>query len=110
MLFPALQRKHARIALCQLALVTSLFVYMARMNWPYYAIEKVDYVVAADVLAVAGWWQRLSPDTTYCVVDMVPTAMLMTGPTMSEFHIIDRSHRVLCPEDSVVIERGSFVD
>lgn len=110
MLFPVLRRRYDRVALCQLLLVVSLFLYMTRANWHYYTVEKMDYAAAADAWGASEWWSRLSPEQTYCVVDMAPMGMLMTGPTMSEFQIIDRTDRSLCPTDSVVIDRWVFVD
>jgi hypothetical protein len=36
---------------------------------------------------------------------MVPMAMLLTGPTLSEYRIVDRSRLDLCPAGSVLLTR-----
>ena len=40
---------------------------------------------------------------TYCIVDMVPTGFMFTGPTMREYRVVDRLVRRNCPKDAVVI-------
>lgn len=104
MLFPPFHRKYNQAALCFLILVLGLFVYMAKVNRAYYKIERLDYKKAADLWAVSPWWDRLKPGVRYCVISVRPIAFLMTGPTMREFEIIDRSREDLCPQGSVPLK------
>ena len=34
---------------------------------------------------------------------MVPIGIFLTGPTMLEYSIVDRSKEALCPHDSIVV-------
>ncbi len=41
---------------------------------------------------------------TYCVVDMAPLGVMLTGPSMSrKFNIIDRTRVDLCPPTGLVM-------
>lgn len=106
MLFSPLSQKYARSVGCCLLLFLGLFLYVSNINRTYYRIERVGYREAAQKWGADEWWKKLQSGVTYCVVDMAPTGILMTGPTMSEFHIIDRSDKRLCPQGAVVINKG----
>ncbi len=80
--------------------VLSLFVYVSRINLPYYRIERIGYAEIAEKWHVDSWWGRLRSGIRYCAVDVPPMGLLMTGPTLSEFQIIDRSREELCPENT----------
>jgi hypothetical protein len=51
----------------------------------------------------ADWWPRLRHGSTYCVVHLPYQSLMMTGPTMTEFNIVDRSDPTLCPAGALVV-------
>ena len=108
MLFAPLRRRYVRTAFCCLLVFAGLFLYMCGVNRFYYRIERIGYLEAASIWGASSWWEKLKPGVRYCVVDMVPIAILMTGPTMSELRIIDRSDERLCPEGSEIINKVVF--
>ena len=77
-------------------------------NETHYEISRVDYTEAARESGATQWWTQFEPGKTYCVVDMVPIGILLTGPTMSEFSIVDRSTEALCPPQSIVVTRDGI--
>lgn len=103
MLFPRLERAAPRVALGLLSLSLGLFLYMASENRIHYTIERVDQGVAAKSWGATAWWPKLAGGTTYCAVEMVPMAILLTGPTLSEYTIVDRSRADLCPAGSTIL-------
>jgi len=104
MLFPRLERAAPHAAMVVLTLVLGLFVYMVIENRPYYVVKRVDHVAAARAWGAAEWWPKLERGKTYCAVDMLPIGLLLTGPTLSEFTIVDRSRPELCPSGSLIIQ------
>jgi hypothetical protein len=94
-----------RAALTLLPVVMGLFLHMVGENWAHYRIERIDQAAAAEIWGATEFWPRLERGKTYCAVDMVPMAMLLTGPTLSEYHIVDRSRAALCPAGSEIITR-----
>jgi tetratricopeptide (TPR) repeat protein len=105
MLFPRFQQKLPRVALASLLLVAGLFGYMVSENWTHYRIERRSHLDAARELGASAYWSLLSPGRRYCAVDMVPMGILLTGPTLTEYAIADRSKRELCPEGAIVLTR-----
>jgi Tetratricopeptide repeat len=103
MLYPKLRDRFPRAGLGLLVLVLALFGHMVSQNWTYYQIEKIDYQDAAVAWGAAAWWPYLQQGQTYCVVDMLPIGIMMTGPTMSEYSIVDRSKVSLCPAGTIVV-------
>jgi hypothetical protein len=103
MLFPTFRARFPRAAMGLLVVVLALFGYMVSENQPYYRLEKVDWHDAAVQWGAAAWWPRLHLGQTYCAVDMLPIGMLMTGPTMHDYSIIDRSKVTLCPVGAMVV-------
>jgi hypothetical protein len=103
MLYPKLRDRFPRVGLGLLVLVLALFGHMVSENWTYYQIEKIGYVDAAVAWGAANWWPQLQRGRTYCVVDMLPIGIMMTGPTMSEYSIVDRSTVSLCPAGTIVV-------
>jgi len=75
-------------------------------NETHYEISRVDYTEAARQWGATRWWAQFERGKTYCTVDMVPIGILLTGPTMSEYSIVDRSTEALCPQQSIVVNRG----
>lgn len=103
MLFPEFRAAMPRLAAAFLVTVLGLFAYMVAENSVHYRIEKASHFEAAREYGASNWWPKLRQGVTYCAVDMMPLPMMMTGPTLSEFRIVDRSTEVLCPEDSIVL-------
>jgi hypothetical protein len=103
MLFPHFKRAAPHAAMALIALVVGLFVHMVVENRAHYAIDRVDQAAAAQAWGAAAWWPKLRPGVTYCAVNMVPMGLLMTGPTLSEFRIVDRSRADDCPSGSQII-------
>lgn len=56
----------------------------------------------------AEWWDKLERGQKYCVVDMVPIGILLTGPTMSEYSIVERSREALCPPGTTVLTKDGL--
>jgi hypothetical protein len=108
MLYPHLRIRFPRAGSWLLVLVLALFGYMASENRPYYKIEALDNRDAAAVWGAAAWWPLLQQGETYCVVDMLPLGLLMTGPSMSEYSIVDRSNASLCPAGTVVVTKAGI--
>lgn len=105
MLYPYFQKQYTRTAFFALLLFTSLFLYMVEVNRIHYRIEKIGYLEAAEAWGAQKWWKRLQQNVPYCPIDMAPIGILLTGPTMSEFQIIDRSHENLCPPNSMILKK-----
>ena len=108
MLYPQLRDRFPRAALGLLVLVLALFGHMVSENLAYYEIRKVDYRDAAVAWGAADWWPKLQQGKTYCVVDMIPIGIMMTGPTMHEFSIVDRSKVSLCPAGTIVVTKAGI--
>jgi hypothetical protein len=108
MLFETFRERAPRAATGLLAAVLVLFGYMVSENLPHYSIEKVDYRDAAVAWQAANWWPMLQTGKTYCAVNMIPIGILMTGPTMHEYSIVDRSTVALCPAGSIVVTNAGI--
>jgi len=105
MLYPHLAKRLPTVAPFFLALVLGLFLYMASENWTHYEVTRVDYLEAAREWGATEWWPRFERGERYCAVDMLPIGILLTGPTMSEYSIVDRSSAALCPAGSIVVTK-----
>ena len=105
-LFDSFKRKAPMGALALLIIVTGLFLYMVHENRVHYQVSRADYAAAAREWGVTPWWDKLERGQKYCVVDMMPVGILLTGPTMSEFSIFDRSREALCPSGTTVITKA----
>jgi hypothetical protein len=105
MLLPRFKEIAPQTSLALLSLVIALFLHMAFENWEHYRIERIGQAQAAQVWGADARWPQLERGKSYCAVDMVPMAFLLTGPTLSEYHIVDRERAELCPAGSQVIER-----
>jgi 6-pyruvoyl-tetrahydropterin synthase-like protein len=103
MLFSQFRDSFPRAGLGFLVLALVLFVHMVGENAPHYEISRVGYTEAASLSGATDWWKQLEPGRKYCAVDMVPIGILLTGPTMSEYSIVDRSNAAFCPADSIVV-------
>lgn len=107
MLYPRLARSSPGAAMALLALVLGLFVHMLIENAPHYLVSRVDGREAARQWGASRFWPELEHGKVYCAVDMLPIGMLLTGPTLSEYVIIDRSRAELCPPGSVLLHNLS---
>jgi dolichol-phosphate mannosyltransferase len=104
MLFPEFKQIAPRASLGLIIVVMGLFTHMVFENWPHYRFERIDQAMAVRVWDAAKWWPTLERGKTYCAVNMEPMAILLTGPTLSEYNIVDRSTASLCPTGSVIIK------
>jgi tetratricopeptide (TPR) repeat protein len=105
MVFPAIRAKAPLVAPAFLAMVLGLFLYMVSENRTYYDIERRGYEQVARDWGATQWWDKLQRAKRYCAVDMMPVSLLLTGPTMTEFSIADRSSEGLCPDDATVLTK-----
>jgi hypothetical protein len=103
MLLPQVRRSHPAVALTVLSVLLAEFVYVSNVNRSYYRVERVGYLQAARLWNAAAWWPHLQRGKVYCAVGFDARAILLTGPTMSEFHIIDRPEIALCPHNAIVL-------
>jgi hypothetical protein len=106
LLFRRLESAAPHAAMGLLTVVLGLFIHMGLENLPHYAIDRVDHVDAARAWRAAEWWPKLRGGETYCAVDMMPIGILLTGPTLSQYTIVDRSRPELCPTGSRIIQNG----
>ena len=106
MLFKPIQARFPRAAVGILAVVLVLFGYIVSENWQYYQLAALDNRAAAKIWGADKIWPLLRPGETYCAVHMYPLGFLMTGPTLSEFSIVDRSKASLCPPGTIIITNG----
>lgn len=108
MLFPHLAKRFVVVGPAVLLVVLGLFFRMASENLPHYQISRVGYLEAAQEWGASRWWPLLQSGHTYCAVDMAPIGILLTGPTMTEFSIVDRSSERLCPTGSTIVTKGGI--
>jgi hypothetical protein len=66
-------------------------------------VESVNYRGAAEAWVMARWWPMLKRGETYCAVGFEPAGIFLAGPTMKEFHIIDRPDMQGCPPNVKII-------
>jgi hypothetical protein len=103
MLFPDFRRRFPKAALGLLLVFAGLFVYVSDINRHYYKLERIGFQEAARAWKASDWWPYLKPGRTYCAVGMEPIGFLLTGPTLSEFRIVDRELASSCPTGSTVL-------
>jgi len=107
MLLPQIRRQHSLVTLALLALFLGEFLWMVKVNRVYYQVERIDYRAAAEAWDMTRWWPALKAGQTYCAVAFDPSAFFLTGPTMKEFHILDKRERAQCPPNVKVICSGT---
>jgi hypothetical protein len=105
MLFPYVRTAFPKVALLLPIMVLALFLQMVSENETYYTIEERGYVRVAQDWGAAALWPELARGQVYCAVgfQMMARSILMTGPTMSEYHVVARSVESLCPAGSFVV-------
>jgi hypothetical protein len=102
-LLPRIRRGYPAVALTNLLVLLAEFVYVSNVNHSYYRVERIGYLRAANDWNAAPWWSNLDRGKVYCAVGFAPRGILLTGPTMSEFHIVDRDDAALCPPNATVL-------
>ncbi len=103
MTFPSLSRRAPWAAAGLLVAVMALFGYMVGENRNAYAIERLDLEDAAHAYDADRIWPQLHAGPTYCAVLVEPLGILLTGPTLSEFRVVERKRIRDCPEGTIVI-------
>jgi hypothetical protein len=103
MLLPRIRRTHPGIALIVLSVLLTEFVYISNVNRWYYTVQRIGYMYDAIPERMPAMWDQLERGKVYCAVGFEPVAFMLTGPTMSEFKIIDRSNARLCPSNTVLL-------
>jgi hypothetical protein len=106
MLFPRFGQLAPRVAPALLALILAFFLHMVFENRSHYTVERVDYLAAARAWGAADFWPKLQRGKTYCAIDLAPLGLMLTGPTMTEYRIVDRTNAALCPAGSVPLRRA----
>lgn len=110
MLYPTLKSKAPKTALLGLALTLSSFLYMVSENRTHYSIKFLNLADAAYRYGSTQWWPKFRKEEVYCAVGMDPAAITLTGPTLSEFRIVDRSLTNLCPRGSIIMTHSGITD
>jgi len=105
MLFRPIQIRFPRVAAGILALVLVLFGYIVSETSQYYQVAALDNRAAAKIWGADKFWPLLKPGETYCAVHMYPLGFLLTGPTLTEFSIVDRSRASLCPPGTIILTK-----
>jgi hypothetical protein len=105
MLFPYVRTAFPKVALVLPIMVLVLFLQMVSENRTYYTIEEKGYVRVAQDWGATALWPEFERGQVYCAVgfQMMARSILMTGPTMSEYHVVARSVESLCPAGSFVV-------
>lgn len=104
-LIPRVRPLYPAVILVLSSFILSEFVWVAKINRTYYRVERVGYEQAAETWGIKPLWSSMAPGKTYCAVGFEPVAFLLTGPTMREFHIVDRPEVGLCPPGITVLRK-----
>jgi hypothetical protein len=105
MLLPRIRGTKPGVALAVTCLLLAEFGYMLYVNRSYLRVERAGYAEAARFYRISPVWGRLERGITYCAVGWEPAAIILTGPTMSEFSIVERSRPDLCPAGTTLLRR-----
>ena len=84
--------------------VLAEFVYVSRINRNYYSVQRTGYSDVAAYWGMPAWWAKLDRSKVYCAVGFVPRTVMLTGPTMSEHHIIEANDARDCPPNVVLLQ------
>lgn len=104
-LIPRVRAQYPAVTLAVMCLIVAEFAGIAKINRAYYRVERVGYEQAAEAWDVKRFWNSLERGKAYCAVGFAPAAFLLTGPSMREFHIIDRPEVALCPPNITILRR-----
>ncbi len=105
MFVPIARKTHPGAALAVLLVILGEFAYISHVNKSYYRVERYTYGTLLKQSGVWNYWNRFLVGGTYCMVGFEPDGILFTGPTMTEYNIIDEPVRSLCPPDVMILER-----
>jgi hypothetical protein len=105
MLIPRVRVYYPATTLVILCLILGEFVWISKVNHAYYRVERIGYEQAAAAWGAKPFWNTLEQGKAYCAVGFEPGGFLLTGPTMREFHIIDRPEAGLCPPGITVLRK-----
>jgi hypothetical protein len=105
MLYPELKTRRPLACLPVLLLVGALFLHVSRINRLYFKAEPVGYLDLARRAGASAIWPTLKQGVTYCAVGWTPDGIFLTGPTMGEYRVVDRTDERACPAGSVPIRR-----
>ena len=83
--------------------VIVMFGHMVLENRPHYSRRVFDYGDAASITGAAGWWPQLESGEVYCTVGIAKIPFMMTGPTLTEYEIVERTSPDLCPAGSLLV-------
>jgi hypothetical protein len=108
MLLPRLEARWPRGGLAFGVVVLVLFAMMVRANRTSFDPRPVSWSEIAARRGVAALWPQLTPGHAYCVVGTNGTALLYTGPTLSEFTIYGRDLENQCPDGMPVVTRAGI--
>ncbi len=101
---------HPAVTFAILTVFLSEFAWVSWINRAYYHVEKVGWREAAEFYNIRPFWGVLQPGRTYCIEGFGPSGILLTGPTMQEFRIIDHSYpptgfkETPCPPDALLLQ------
>ena len=102
MLLPRIRRGYRVVTLMVLSVLLAEFVYVSRVNRSYYSPSRMGYLDVATLWSMPKSWAKLDRSKVYCAVGFVPRTFMLTGPTMSEFHIIEGTDARDCPPNAIV--------
>jgi hypothetical protein len=100
-LYSHVRQRSGTAALLVLVTVLGLFLYVSRINFQYFQVERSGYAELARGWGADQYWPEMTAGVQYCAVDMAPIGFLLTGPTMREFTVVDRRLPENCPAGSV---------
>lgn len=103
MLLPRIRRSYPILALSIVSLLLGEFVYVSNINRTYYRVERIGYVDVARMSLISPWWEKLERGKVYCAIGFMVSGIMLTGPTMSEFHIVSRGDPASCPPNTTII-------
>ena len=103
MVVPRFGRAHPGIGSAILALIVGLFGYMVAENRVHYEVLPLDGIDAARAWGASAYWPTLERGRAYCAVGMVPIGILLAGPTMREYVIVDRTVAEGCPPGTTIV-------
>ena len=106
MLTPRVRTTYPATTLVIMCIILGEFVWISKINKTYYRVERVGYSQAAASWGADRYWATLKPGKTYCAVGFEPAAMMLTGPTMHEFHIVGRNSDEPCAPGLPILRKA----
>jgi hypothetical protein len=97
MLVAQLRERRPLLTLTVAMLTIGGWGYMVSENRSYYQQAPLNALAAATAWNAPAWWALFTPGMTYCAVDVMPAGIFLTGPTMREYRIVERTSIAACP-------------